>query len=60
MVGVDILEYILRTSAVSLTNFESILIFASCVVGTCNIVPGMWVSFLNGRVIHVCFVLSPL
>ena len=27
----------LRTSAVSSTNFRSILIFASCVVGTCNI-----------------------
>ena len=26
-----------RTSAVSWTNFRSILIFASCVVGTCNI-----------------------
>ena len=26
-----------RTSAVSSTNFWSILIFASCVVGTCNI-----------------------
>ena len=27
----------LRTSAVSSTNFGSILIFASCVVGTCHI-----------------------
>ena len=26
-----------KTSAVSSTNFGSILIFASCVVGTCNI-----------------------
>ena len=30
----------LRTSAVSSTNFRSILIFASCVVGTCNILCG--------------------
>ena len=29
-----------RTSAVSSTNFRSILIFASCVVGTCNILYG--------------------
>ena len=29
-----------RTSAVSSTNFGSILIFASCVVGTCNILCG--------------------
>ena len=28
---------IARTSVVSSTNFGSILIFASCVVGTCNI-----------------------
>ena len=28
------------TSAVSSTNFGSILIFASCVVGTCNILCG--------------------
>ena len=32
---------ILRTSAVSSTNFGSILIFASCVVGTCNILQGL-------------------
>ena len=31
------IKNILRTSAVSSTNFRSILIFASCVVGTCNI-----------------------
>ena len=29
----------------SSTNFRSILIFASCVVGTRNILPGIWVSF---------------
>ena len=34
-----------RTSAVSSTNFGSILIFASCVVGTCN-VPCGWVFSL--------------
>ena len=32
-----IYKNISRTSAVSSTNFGSILIFASCVVGTCNI-----------------------
>ena len=31
---------ILRTSAVNSTSFGSILIFASCVVGTCNILYG--------------------
>ena len=40
--------YVFRTSAVSSTNFGSILIFASCVVGSCKI-PGttkyVWVSF---------------
>ena len=30
-------NYFSRTSAVSLTNFRSILIFANCVVGTRNI-----------------------
>ena len=30
-------KQISRTSAVSSKNFRSILIFASCVVGTCNI-----------------------
>ena len=34
-----ITKNILRTSAVSSTNFGSILIFASCVIGT------MWASF---------------
>ena len=33
----------------SSTNFRSKLIFASCVVGTYNILRGMWVSFLHGR-----------
>ena len=33
-------KHISRTSAVSSTNFGSILIFASCVVGTCNILCG--------------------
>ena len=33
-----------RASAVSSTNFGSILIFASCVVGTCKILCG-WVNF---------------
>ena len=32
------LQYILRTSAASPTNFGPKLIFASCVVGTCNII----------------------
>ena len=32
--------YISRTSAVSSTNFGSMLIFASCVVGTCNVLCG--------------------
>ena len=31
------IKNILRTSAVSSANFGSILIFASCVVGTCNV-----------------------
>ena len=37
--SVSILLYkiILRTSAVSSTNLGSILIFASCVIGTCNV-----------------------
>ena len=34
------IKHILRTSAVSSTNFGSILIFASCVVGTFNILNG--------------------
>ena len=33
-----------RTSAVSSTNFRSILIFASCVVGTCNILRTIYVT----------------
>ena len=37
-----------RTSAVSSTNFGSILIFASCVVGTRNILR-MWVSFFHNE-----------
>ena len=42
----------LKTSAVSSTNFGSILVFASCVVGTCNILR-MWVSFfLMGGVLN--------
>ena len=40
MVGVGILYNISRASAASSTNFGSILIFASCVVGTCNILCG--------------------
>ena len=35
----------LRTSAVSSTNFRSILIFASCVVSTCNILH-TWYPFI--------------
>ena len=35
--GTYFIKNILRTSAVSSTNFRSILVFASCVVGTCNI-----------------------
>ena len=39
----------------SSTNFGSILIFASCVVGTCSILPGMWASFsLMGGVLLLC------
>ena len=38
---------ILRTSAVNSTSFGSILIFASCVVGTCNILYG-WVYYWEG------------
>ena len=33
----DFIKNISRTSAVSSTNFRSIVVFASCVVGTCNI-----------------------
>ena len=33
-------KHISRTSAMSSTNFGSILIFACCVVGTCNILCG--------------------
>ena len=42
-------EHISRTSAVSSTNFGSILIFASCVVGTCNILDYVGEFFHNGR-----------
>ena len=38
-----------RTSAVSSTNFWSILIFASCVVGTCNTLGYVGEFFHNGR-----------
>ena len=40
--GGDVLSYktVLRTSAVSSTNFGSILIFASCIVDTCNVLCG--------------------
>ena len=39
----------------SSTNFGSILIFASCVVGTCNIPGTLWVSFfLMGGVLQFC------
>ena len=41
---------IARTSAVSSTNFGSILILASCVVGTCNMYHVSEV--LNGKVKH--------
>ena len=34
---VYLIKNISRTSVVSSANFRSILIFASCVVGTCNI-----------------------
>ena len=48
-------KIISRTSAVSSTNFGSILIFASCVVGTCNILPGVWVGcLLMGGVLFFC------
>ena len=43
-----VFKIILRTSAVSSTKLGSILIFASCVVGTCNIQCG-WVFSLHGR-----------
>ena len=39
-----------RTSAVSSTNFRSILIFASCVVGTCNIQYSFYL-FISGKVL---------
>ena len=39
-INIYIYIYISRTSAVSSTNFGSILISASCVVGTCNILCG--------------------
>ena len=38
----------IRTSAVSSTNFRSILIFASCVVGTCNMLYYMGEFLLGG------------
>ena len=41
-----------RTSAVSSTNFRSILIFASCVVGACNRLYYMG-EFLLGGVLFV-------
>ena len=41
--------YISRTSAVSSTNFWSILIFASCVVGTCIFVIVFTRAPLRGR-----------
>ena len=41
------IKNISRTSAVSSTNFRSILIFARCVVGTCNILRS---TSLYGRV----------
>ena len=42
--NVDFIKNISRTSAVSSTNFRSILIFASCVVGTCTILYQVRVS----------------
>ena len=42
-------------------DFGSILIFASCVVGTCNILPGTRVSFCwegSYLFIYFCFVLT--
>ena len=47
----------IRTSAVSSTNYGSILIFASCVVGTCNILYG---EFFIGRGPICMFCFSPL
>ena len=45
----------LGTSAVSSTKFVSMLIFASCVVGICNILDYMWLSFfLTGGVLLFC------
>ena len=43
------LENISRTSAVSSTNFRSIFIFASCVVGACNILCE-WVIIRRGPI----------
>ena len=43
-----IYKIILTTSAVSSTNLGSILIFASCVVGTCSVLCGCFFS-VNGR-----------
>ena len=53
-VTVDILKNILTTPAVSSTNLASILISASCVVGTC--ICGL-VFHLMGVVLLFCFIL---
>ena len=50
-----------RASAVRSTNLGSILIFASCVVGTCSVLPGMWVCFfLMGGVLLFYSYCTPL
>ena len=51
-------KIILTTSAVSSTNLGSILIFASCVVGTCSIYYVGEIVHVIGGVLLFCF--SPL
>ena len=50
---------IFRTSAVSSTNFGSILIFASCVVGTCYIRYG-WVLYWEGSWLKIYMIQNAL
>ena len=53
--NVHFIKNVLRTSAVSSTNFRSILIFASCVVGTCNILY-RWVFIGRGPIFCIIMV----
>ena len=55
------IKHISRTSAVSSTNFRSILIFVGCVVGTCNILEStIWVSFYWVLLRWVCTAVAVL